>query len=171
MTIQFGKIDRKFRFEKEVIYIWERELDEEFFSGFFEDKKVILNITKRKPIGSDVNEGVYACVTLEEPEISLNPNIIQTRYSEEVRDTLAHEMLHIFLYSCHPRGRNSAWGDNSKPFVEWCRFIRCPVHGHGENESPRNHFKICLYCGMIADAGHKRCRNCRKVFFKTYRKY
>lgn len=145
---------------------WFNQLDSKYFSGYFSDKKIKILFPK-KDMFWDVDNLAWASVA--DMEIAINPETLKVATIAELKDTLLHEMLHFWIFACHPRGRTN-FGDKCKAFRDWSRFTNCPVAGRVPGDSEERKFWSCGDCGRFTVGGHapQRCPTCNSDFIKSY---
>jgi DNA-directed RNA polymerase subunit RPC12/RpoP len=151
---------------------WFGIFDKKCFDDFFSDKHIFLFFPEHD---REFNFEDRNCpVAFAEPWnnlIGINPHTLKVATIEEQKDTLLHEMLHMWIYYCHPRGR-VAYKEKSRAFREWSRLLECPMYGRRVSESKNVRFWVCGNCGAWSDKEKDYhyiiCPYCGSTFTKQY---
>lgn len=102
------------------------------YQSFFADKNVEIRLERFK--GHESDWYGYACTDCGERCIAINESLFddidaskpknRPALMHDIDETLRHEMLHLFIHYCAPRGLDT-WGDRCKTFKElekhYCR--------------------------------------------------
>lgn len=147
---------------------WLDEFDRRYFSGYFSDKKITVVIG----VGDErflKGKSTYAECEPADSRIVLNPAILRACTLGEVRDTLLHELLHLFVFYTYENG-NKQYDDWSKVFIGWSRLLNCPIGARHLLTVPLDkistkRFRICGLCGALLKK--TRCE-CGSTWSKTY---
>lgn len=154
------KTDRRVKW----LEYWFGRYDKLFFDRYFSDKKVIIEINGRysSTLGKAHGDG----------KIEIAESIFDEWSKDEVKDTLLHEMLHLFLYWTH--ADDTAWNDGSKIFKVWSKQLRCPVKACASEIISKKPIRIrtcidCYCCEIVDDETRtRRCSFCGSLNTKVY---
>jgi hypothetical protein len=128
------------------LFDWFVEFDRKCFSKYFSDKYDLIDIIippDEDDFWRDTNS--RACCSRKSGPIEFEPDYIVNGLEDDIKYTLLHEMIHLFIDCVYPRGDRHT--HNSDVFLEWSFLLRCPIFGV-ENPYPgRKKTSVCVFCG------------------------
>jgi len=153
-----------------LLYKWFEELDESCFNSFLSDKNIILKVDKRITFS-------YAVAYPAQRKLGFNKEIFERVTKEELKDTLLHEMIHIYL-GLHRMDYNY-YGDNSPEFRKWSIKLNCPVVGRtfDKRHYKEDYIVVCIDCDEITGINAKqkkileKKKNCPKCLNRNTKIY
>lgn len=110
-TMRKSDRDRKLKFLKK----WFKIFDEHFFEGYFKDKHIKILIDD-----SEKYEGL-ACK--DDREIIITTLCLTRCKPNAIRETLLHEMIHLFVAFTFPKGYKK-WDDGCRTFKDMERSFQ-----------------------------------------------
>lgn len=148
---------------------WIERLDKKHFYGFFSDKTIQIHLrndcrcfVKSKLPGN-------GCASPCDMMITLNSDMFDFCADGEIIDTIAHEMLHLFIFSATPRGRD-VFGDNCGAFKEYINMMNIPLNGSDFKKIDTKNYRVCKNCGGLLSQRQMVCNYCNGTRTKAYRK-
>lgn len=124
---------------------WAKELDSEYFGGFFSDKNLKIKLFTFKENGIDPSFAAYA------EDYSMTIGMLNESFDDltiqELKENILHEMLHLFIRFAHPDGHR-AWDDDHPVFIKWAVDYDC-VTAVRAQPLPMRPFKLCKECAQV----------------------
>lgn len=150
------------------ITAWISDFDHKYFSDYFEDKDLMVTIRKDEGYFSK-GKSTYAVCEPTDCSMVFNPDIFRECVVGEIRDTVLHELLHLFIFYTYKHGL-SEFDDKTATFKAWSKLLNCPIGARNLVDQKladikTEKFKTCGLCGSIVKK--TRCK-CGSTWTKTY---
>jgi len=94
---------------------WFDKFDRHFFDGYFEDKHTKIKIRNLDVLTIGRVSDIVAYADDEANEIAISTKAFKEFDSHDLRETILHEMIHLFVRYTYPNGKR-VWGDGCQAF-------------------------------------------------------